>query len=62
MSEIDEKDPPLSEFKHNLDEVIELLNKPYTPIIVSEESKPEAVAPAEAGSDDSSQSPEEAAK
>jgi hypothetical protein len=34
MAEFDEKSDPLSEFKHNLHEVIELLNQSNIPIIV----------------------------
>jgi hypothetical protein len=44
MSETDEKHSPLSEFKHNLDEVLELLNKANVPVIITEDSNADAIA------------------
>jgi PHD/YefM family antitoxin component YafN of YafNO toxin-antitoxin module len=43
MSNSDEKLPPLSEFKQNLNEVLELLNQPNIPIIVSHDGEAQAV-------------------
>ena len=47
MSEPDEKDSPLSEFKEQLDEVIELLNLPNIPIIVNPDAQSEGGDPSQ---------------
>jgi hypothetical protein len=55
----DEKDAPFGEFTHNLEEVLELLNRANIPVIVTEDGKVDAIVEQLLGKDANQRKPVE---